>query len=798
MLAQILEAKGKAVFAPNHLLLIQVLRLLIICNGGTGNTSWSVSGISACGGFGDKFYYNSIQLSHPTSANVNNANGPFAGFSNGNPIQTVSTSNLEFKNNVVVLTGATAATSTSWLHYAHSSASYTGSNISNNRYFSNLTGNTTNNIGLYAGISQTTLSGWQTSLSGESGTTLGNPLFNANDNLVPAVGSPLAAAGTPISGITTDFRGDARSATTPSIGAYENARDAILPVISYTAISNQTSTGNITLSGFATITDASGINTNAGSRPRMYFKKSTDANSFAAANNNNGNGWKWVEASNTTSPFDFTIDVSLLQSAPVVNDIIQYFVVAQDIASIPNLAANPSVGFSGTGVATITAAPTTPNSYVVVDPPMSGTYNIGASQTSPNYTTITAALFALQTRGIAGPVTLNLMDANYNAASGETFPLTLGTVTGASAINTITLKPSSGITSTITAVNAGSAAFRFNGTDYFIIDGSNNGTNSRNLTIINNTNTLNSAVLWLASQGTGAGCSFFTIKNCNVSTSPTIATNAIFDIYLAGTSISTAGQGADNDNVIIENNQLSSAGYGIYAAGVPTTGELNNLEITRNIIGTNVIAFRGIDVSNITTNSKISGNEIMNIGAGVNWTGTIIIVGIQISGTSNNTEISNNKIYNTTASTSTSSTAVGAFGISTASNSLTNITIHNNLIYGVRAHGVGALASSTGGMAGIRLFGGTNNKVYHNTVVMNSTPVHATATGSSFSAAMIVNTAFTTALDVRNNIFINTAGMAFSGSKAYSLYYNFASTTGLTSNNNILFGNKYHICSRIF
>ncbi|MBK6523951.1 MAG: hypothetical protein IPG08_17500 [Sphingobacteriaceae bacterium] len=47
------------------------------------------------------------------------------------------------------------------------------------------------------------------------------------------------------------------------------------------------------------------------------------------------NGWKYVEASNASSPFNFTINYSLLFTGGnvVAGDIIQYFVTAQDLAA---------------------------------------------------------------------------------------------------------------------------------------------------------------------------------------------------------------------------------------------------------------------------------------------------------------------------------------------------------------------------------------------------------------------------------------------------------------------------------
>jgi hypothetical protein len=62
-----------------------------------------------------------------------------------------------------------------------------------------------------------------------------------------------------------------------------------------------------------------------------------------------------------------------------VGDTIQYFVVAQDLFTPPNVSSNPSTGFSGTSVSMITSAPTTPNQYKIVGLPLSGDYVISSS-----------------------------------------------------------------------------------------------------------------------------------------------------------------------------------------------------------------------------------------------------------------------------------------------------------------------------------------------------------------------------------------------------------------------------------
>lgn len=149
------------------------------------------------------------------------------------------------------------------------------------------------------------------------------------------------------------------------------------PSITYTALLNTSSTSNRNLNGVI-ITDQDGVDGTAGTAPRIYFKKSTDANVFGG-NTSGDNGWKWTESTGA-SPFNFTIDYSIINGGSVaLADTIQYFVVAQDLASTPAVGSNPSAGFVGTSVSTITSAPTTSNKYIISAVALSGDYTVGTA-----------------------------------------------------------------------------------------------------------------------------------------------------------------------------------------------------------------------------------------------------------------------------------------------------------------------------------------------------------------------------------------------------------------------------------
>ncbi len=150
-------------------------------------------------------------------------------------------------------------------------------------------------------------------------------------------GTPIT---TPIS-VLNDFDNELRNSTTPDVGADEFngiSQDITAPSISYTPLINTTSTSNRVLANVIII-DQSGINTTPGLAPRIYFKRASDNNTYVD-NTPATNGWKFTESTSGSSPFSFTIDYSLLFGGSGVQggDTIEYFIIAQDLALIPNVA----------------------------------------------------------------------------------------------------------------------------------------------------------------------------------------------------------------------------------------------------------------------------------------------------------------------------------------------------------------------------------------------------------------------------------------------------------------------------
>ncbi len=100
--------------------------------------------------------------------------------------------------------------------------------------------------------------------------------------------NPAESQGVLIASVTDDFDGQTRSSLTPvDIGADAGNftfLEGMAPIVTGNLqLSHTSSNANRVLTDFAAISDSSGVSTGANA-PRIYFKKSTDADVFGVAN----------------------------------------------------------------------------------------------------------------------------------------------------------------------------------------------------------------------------------------------------------------------------------------------------------------------------------------------------------------------------------------------------------------------------------------------------------------------------------------------------------------------------------
>lgn len=703
---------------------------------------------------GIQIAYNTIKMGGNTLA---------ASAANSAGIRILTGSTADVRNNYINNTlGLSGATGTGTYGIAIETSTAQLSIINTNNYYANASGTGVKAIGRIAGTDYLTLSSWKGAVIADAGSVSENtPFVSASDLHIPTnTASQMESAGTVVAGIDGDYDLDTRSATTPDIGADEFTgivADLTAPAISYTLLSNNSSVTSRAVTN-VTITDGTGVNVSFGSAPRIYYKKPAHANVFGG-NGSSDNGWKYAETSNTSSPYSFNIDYSILFGGTVsATDTIQYFIVAQDYAAAVNTGANPSTGFGGTSVSTITSAPTTPNFYIITPAPLAGPYQVGAGQ---QYTTLTAAVNDLNLRGVSAAVTFNLADATYS--TNETFPIVIKKVDGTSATNTVTIKPATGINSVITGSNS-SSLIRMEEASYITINGSNNATTTMNLTI-KNTSTSGS-VIHISSLGTSRGCTNDAILNTTIAGN-SVSSTSVYGIFIGST---LGSSGNDNSNITISNDSIYYVGKGIYSLGANAVAGLNisNNKIGNSVIG-NSIYNSGIEIDNATS-PVVTKNNIVNIKS--TTTDLSGPVAIRLSNTSN-AAVSKNKI---TGVAYTGTSGYGAKGIDAVTGN-TNAAITNNFVADISSDGDGSDIIAYNNF-GIVLRTGSGHSVRNNSIWIAGNRASNTYT-NAISAGIFVGASISNA-DVRNNLVLNTQTSSNSSAGANYGVYSLAAASAFT------------------
>ncbi|MFY7884186.1 MAG: hypothetical protein ACOVOV_05005, partial [Dolichospermum sp.] len=290
-------------------------------------------------------------------------------------------------------------------------AGFSNLTLNNNIYFAS---DATKLIRSTANTTNYSLSAWRTysNLDANSGVAgsladigFANAIGDATTvNLhITAAATVIESSGTSLATVDNDFDGSARSGLTPvDVGADAGnftIIDIFPPLISYSPVLNGTLGSSLVLSSFATITDNVGVSTGV-NLPRLYYKKSTDADAFVG-NTSSDNGWKYVSASNSVSPFDFAIDYSIINGGSVaVADVIQYFVVAQDDANNFSSQAIGATSSANPPIQNINGKATTPLSFTIASA-ITGPKTVGIGG---DYPTLTGAggLFEAINNGVIG------------------------------------------------------------------------------------------------------------------------------------------------------------------------------------------------------------------------------------------------------------------------------------------------------------------------------------------------------------------------------------------------------------
>lgn len=739
-------------------------------------TGVNVRGISLTAGTNAYVYYNTVYLNYTSAGATNQSAALYVGTA-----PTVNLRNNIFVNNV----NATVGTRAVAFYKTTTSLTNISSTTNNNLYYCGTPG--AKNLIFYdATNSDQTLAAYQTRVgpTRENASVTENPPFISGvspfdlqiSTTIPTLcesGGVIISA--PVN-ITTDYFGNARfpntgypdnvlsPAVAPDLGANEfggRILDVQPPVILYTALTNTSSTSARTLN--VTVTDVkSGVPTTAPGWPTLYWRIGTTGSYTAVSPSSVAAG---------VYTYNFGAGV-------VTGNVVNYYVVAQDMAATPNIGAFPSAGAAGftPNPPACSTAPTTPSTYTILAT-ISGVFHVGVGLVSPNYVTLTAAVNDLNNKQMVGPVTFILDDANYTTP-GETFPIEIKNNPGSSATNTLTIKPNTAVTPLITAtLNAWTLVL--NGAKYVTIDGSNSGGTDKSLTIENLYTTAFTAPIIIADDGTGASNN--TLKNCIFKGGSNTSSNVygIFVNYQIGNFANTT----------IQNNTILKAYYGMQFTGYLgslTTGGVIQGNTFGSLTDAESIGYRGISAAYLN-GVTMTNNSFLNFRA---TSGPIGITTTEVAGA----DISNNTFQNFVMatnptgillSTNTLNTTVnannitgmiypgsngyGARGIDingTGSTS-SNISITNNIISNIFGDGDASLELY--GIVGIMIRGVTGGvNVYHNTVNLTGTITVGTYVPNT---AAFYTGSLVTAVNLKNNIFVNSISKpSTAGAKAYSIY----------------------------
>lgn len=829
-----------------------MVRLGIDASGNSVGAGVAINGISEQVAGTDNIYFNSVYIG---GSGVAGSTNTYAF------ISTITTNTRNFRDNIFYNARSNGAGTGK--HYAvrvgGTAPNPAGLTINNNVYLANGAGGV---FGFFNLLDVANLAAWKTAVGQDLNSFESNPQYltpNGTASTVdlhinPSIPTNVEGNGFDVVTITEDYDSQTRSGLTPvDIGAdagnFTPGADITGPAIVYTLLSNTSSTSSRTL--IATITDASGVDQSAGNKPRVYYKKSTDANDLAS--------WKTTQVTTiSVDSYTFNIDYSLL-SPVVAGDVIQYFVIAQDLMGTPNVGINAaSLNSPATSVnlAAGNFPASSPNSYIIVGAPLSGDYTIGvlafnrasgknitmervvkkvikevfvADQTTDNvkstdakelaspyagkgkmvmqeveevsfvpmengreyteplyvkrsenpelpvdagagvYGTITAAIADLNLRGVSGAVRFLLLDATYPT---ETYPITVSSITGASVSNTVTLKPNTGVTSTVSGSSSAGPIFKIN-SSYFTIDGSNtvNGT-TRDLTI-ENTSTTTPQVVRIGSIGTtpivGSG-----VKNCTAIN----GVNTSSAIVLLDNAGSLGGYFND---ITIQNNNVQKSYVGIYTFAIVSAGNGSGLAISSNSVnstGANQIRNVGIYLQGID-GGTVSSNDIGNFETATSENDR----GIWLATSTKNVVVEKNVIHDIIY---TGTAGYGGKGVSVSTAAAaSNISIQNNMIYNMAGDGdsyttFGALYDPTGIVVYIAGTAGVN--IYYNSIYLYGNTLNFSALSYSIGIALDDGATAT----VVNNSIQNNCGLLGAtgvGAVAIALETSASQLTAVNKNN---------------
>jgi len=357
-----------------------------------------------------------------------------------------------------------------------------------------------------------------------------------------------------------------------------------------------------------------------------------------------------------------------------------------------------------------------------------GTYTINSANATSgtNFQSFTALAAALNSKGICGPTTVNVVGGS--GPYTETF--VLNQIAGSSSTNTLTIN-GNGETLQFAPPSTAKYIVYLNGTDYVTID---------SLTIKSTDPTYGFGVLL------SNNAEWDTIRNCTIDLSTvtsTTTTNSVGIAASASVTSSTTGGTTASNCVFIGNNiiggTLGGPYYGISLYGTTgAVGCVNNKVINNTIRDFQVSGIR----ASLTLATEIVGNNISR----PNLTIAAAFEGIYLLGLTNpKTTIAKNRIYNSHGANATSTAATNGIYIASDGTGISQaIQVVNNAIYDLNGNGI---------TYGIQINASLYSNYFHNTISLD----HAASSSTAVTRGIyLLGTSDT--VSIKNNIVSVTRG----------------------------------------
>ena len=359
-----------------------------------------------------------------------------------------------------------------------------------------------------------------------------------------------------------------------------------------------------------------------------------------------------------------------------------------------------------------------------------GTYTVG---TNGIFATIQDAFDKLDTDGVAGNVTLELIDELYTAPT-DSFGFKLnGPIPGAGPNSRVTIKPSAN--QNVVIEGAGRCVLYFLNTSFLTLDGVN----------ISGSTTLTIHGLHGQQYTWKSGTEFRNNSDYNV------VQNVIFiqeDINYDtdGAGFWTEWGSETTDNNIIQNNFIKRAGIGIVLAGKNQYTKATSNIIRGNNIGseTDSLITMGIGAWALQS-SIIEDNIVQNLRQHFQVFGQMILTPAIELAFSNNSIIRNNVVHNCNSNSLQGSAGIWVAGDAVNGYGNDNM-VYNNMVYDIQS----TSTQYDSRVSGIQLWYQNNPKVFYNSVYLSGT-----GTNKYGSAALYITSNVTNA-DIKNNILVNT------------------------------------------